>query len=379
MSAFDQIPRTDHRPPPPGEAAFAYLNRSARPEADRVRSLIDQWLAVYPASHREQIVSRLRSSIDAQHDSAFFELFIYAVILASGYAVIAVEPALEGRRTSPDFLVEFSAGERAYVECAVVTGMTDQEAAAQRRLDQARAAIDATSSPRHFLDLYVRGLPTAPLRTAILTRDLRQWIASLPEGVASTEVAPFIHQENGLKLVVRAWPRQSPSEGRSIGVQHSPARRISAHEDLRSTLKKKARRYGRLDHPFLVAVTALQTHVYEDAVLDALLGTPSAILRRTSTDGRFEAEDGRVPDGVWFGNHGAVRTGLSAILFYPRIDPWNFAGRCGVLVRHPFARHPFPPVNLGVDQLNPIGDRFERTIGAPVSALLALPEEWPSM
>ena len=48
MPIFDDIPRADVGPQEHGEPAFAYLNRSGRREADRVRRLVDEWLSRYP-------------------------------------------------------------------------------------------------------------------------------------------------------------------------------------------------------------------------------------------------------------------------------------------------------------------------------------------
>jgi hypothetical protein len=67
MLLFDDIPRPETDVPDQHEAAFAYLNRSARPEASRVRQLVEDWLARYPAHHRDSLIARLRSPIDDQH------------------------------------------------------------------------------------------------------------------------------------------------------------------------------------------------------------------------------------------------------------------------------------------------------------------------
>jgi hypothetical protein len=67
MTIFDDIIREDTDPPHQDETAYAYLNRSGRPEADRVRQLVDDWLTHDPAHDRGSLVGRLRSVIDDQH------------------------------------------------------------------------------------------------------------------------------------------------------------------------------------------------------------------------------------------------------------------------------------------------------------------------
>jgi hypothetical protein len=145
---FDDIPRPDRGPPAHGEPAFGYLDRSGRPEADRVRQLVDQWLARYPAPSRANLVSRFRSLNDDAHLSAFFELFIHELVTTRGHRVVDVEPKLSHTEKRPDFLVETVEGRRLYLECALATGRPAQEAAQQERLNRALKAIERAQSPR---------------------------------------------------------------------------------------------------------------------------------------------------------------------------------------------------------------------------------------
>lgn len=158
MNIFDDNSRDDMGPPSQDETQFAYLNRSGRAEATRVREKLDAWFAAYPEAHRDALVGRFRSAIDDLHRSAFFELFLYHFLLARGYKVLAIEPKLEHTDKSPDFLVENSKGERLYVEAVQASGLSNREVAAQARLNTALEAID--SSPPPFTSLTSK-LPAA--------------------------------------------------------------------------------------------------------------------------------------------------------------------------------------------------------------------------
>src|SRR5579862_740559 len=116
MSIFDQFSRRSTEPFDQNEPAFAYLNRTGRSEATRVRKLIDKWLDNYPFNHRDALVSRFRSSIDNQHYSAFFELFLHELVVSQGHVVVDIEPKLAHSSKSPDFLVETDQGDRFYLE-----------------------------------------------------------------------------------------------------------------------------------------------------------------------------------------------------------------------------------------------------------------------
>jgi hypothetical protein len=115
------------------------------------------------------------------------------------------------------------------------------------------------------------------------------------------QAKPFVYQEHGSKFEVRAWPRNKPDkDGRSIGVKHSPISQIAPHQEMQPALKKKASRYGELDHPYLVALNAVGTFHNEDAVLDALLGTPYVeISKRGRRRGNRQASSQAGRHLVW--------------------------------------------------------------------------------
>lgn len=378
--AFDDITRDDLGLPLPDETQFAYLNRSGRPEAGRVRELVDAWFAEYPAEHRKTLIGRFRSSIDDEYRSAFFELFLHHLVLARGGRVLAIEPKLDHTDKSPDFLVESAAGEQYYLEGVMATGRSTRETAAHARLNTALAAIDATPSPDHFLDLTVQGRPSAPISTKKLKRALRSWIAGLPKDETAKDAPGFRYEEQGMTIMLKAWTRSRPAgdDACAIGVRHFRVTQIAPSQDVHGALKKKASRYGKLDLPYLVAVNALGHHQREDAVFDALLGTPYVSISRTAS-GEEKVEERRATDGIWYGppDGQAQNTGLSGVLAFRQIDPWNFAGRTGVLVPNPSAVKPLPDTGFGTDEFKIVDGAYHRTEGEPVSTLLKLPAKWP--
>jgi hypothetical protein len=379
MSIFDDIPREDKEPRPDGEALFAYTNRSGRDEAQRVRQNFDSWLERYPETHRDNLIARLRSVNDDQHRSAFFELFLYRLLETRGHKIIAIEPKLGHTDKSPDFLAETPKQERFCVEAALVTGFSNQEVAARARLNTALAAIDNTASPAHFLDLKVTGTPAKPISIKKLKRELQSWIAALPKDETANQRAPFLWDEHGAKIQLNAWTRNKPGEaGRAIGVRRTPVIQIDPSREIRPALKKKATRYGKLDHPYLVALDAMGTHHRDEAVIDALLGTPYLRISK-GPNGEEIVEDLRRPDGIWYGppDGQPQNTRMSGVLALMRIDPWNFASKTGLLIPNPWATKALPQLDLGTAEMVQVGDKFERKEGKLMNELFSLPASWP--
>ena len=373
---FDDIHRPDLEVPHRHDPAFAYLNRSGRPEAARVRQLIEDWLTRYPAHDRGALISRLRSNIDDQHKGAFFELFVHELLLVRGHRVLEIEPKLSHTQRSPDFLVEAKEGHRLYLECALATGRSQGVVAAQARLNQALTALDRTPSPRHFLDLTVHGMPTAPITIKTLIKDLRAWTAALPDGDRAIDATPFEYQEHGATIALRAYPRRHPERARrAIGVQFFPVRQVTVDTDVKAALEKKANRYGMLDHPYVVAVNALALFARDDAAIDALFGSPCVIVEQTV--GGFSQRADRNPDGIWRGPAGARRKGLSAVLSTEQVDPWNFARRRARLIRNPWSKTPVPSFDLGVDVFQPENGSCDIAAGRSMSEIFGLSDGWP--
>lgn len=79
------------------EGEWEYLDRSARVEAGRVRSLLNHWMADYPAEHRDELISRFKSGDHRAFSSATFELVLYALLRSTGWSIV-VHPDLNSVR-----------------------------------------------------------------------------------------------------------------------------------------------------------------------------------------------------------------------------------------------------------------------------------------
>jgi hypothetical protein len=101
---FDDIPRDFKGPCGHTEPHFNYLNRSARPSMIRIRQRLKSWFREYPSQTQAELEARFRSLDDIQHRSAFFELYLHALLIQLDFQ-IRVHPEIPESDTHPEFLV----------------------------------------------------------------------------------------------------------------------------------------------------------------------------------------------------------------------------------------------------------------------------------
>ncbi len=84
MYLFDKGRRVDAAAVHRGESHFEFLNRVDTPFWQRVRDLLDPWVAHYSADNRPDLVERLRSKLGSQHLPAFWELYLHESLRRDG-------------------------------------------------------------------------------------------------------------------------------------------------------------------------------------------------------------------------------------------------------------------------------------------------------
>jgi hypothetical protein len=130
MRLFDDVPRKDTGPASRSEGDFEYLNRSARPQAEKVRQLLETCFSHYPKQEQSELKQRLK----AEHSSAFYELLLHELFLKLGCSV-KIHPRKEDADDKrPDFLVKPPEGDCFYLEAVLATGQTEEEKAAENMI-----------------------------------------------------------------------------------------------------------------------------------------------------------------------------------------------------------------------------------------------------
>lgn len=389
MPLFDEIQRTETRPKRQNEDIFDYLNFSARPMAEAIRELFDNWFVHLPTDAMADLRARFRKRDLVQHQSAFFELYLHEFLLCCGYEV-EVHPTLDGLTTCPDFLASKSASPCLYLEATLAMPPTDL--AADRRLAEFHDSLNRVSSPDYFLDMKYRGSPEGNLKGRQLRGQLEDWLRSLnfeeirkvyDDGFFDS-MPMYLYEEGGLSVTFTPIPKGPANRGRldvrTIGTDGPmEAKSVHVHDDIKSALGGKAKKYGEPALPLVVAVNVMNDFCEEIDIMNALFGEEQITVYE-SPDGELHHKQGpRKHNGIWFGPQGPRNQTISAALITSQLLPWTLRSQRIDFVHNPWARCPLEISALPIPQrtVSLTGGALNHVAGTTPAEILGIPMPWP--
>jgi len=365
------------------ESLYDFLKRSDWPESARARDLLEDWLARCPPGCREDLASRLKKKRH-HSDSAFFELYLHELLVQIGY-VAEPHPALKSRATRPDFRVTGThANDAFYMEAAVIEP-TDDQVRAHNYTNRLLDALDDVGDPNFGLEVTIRGeRPTSTIKAEPILASLREWLAKLdPDEVArlrtaDAELVPeWAEHIGGLRLMIRPipWPKGARGSKRRAVMIFWCEFSYGVWKKIRGAIQAKAKRYGDLGAPFIIALNCCIDFGFEHYdVAQALFGQESLGVK--VGDAFREVKIMRKPNGVWRGPEGPRNSQVSGLLLFSQIiSPWTVAEAQPYLILHPKPDFPF----LSSQWCLSVRDVGTREIheGKPIHEVLGLERGWP--
>ena len=386
LKLFDDIGTDFVGPRGYSEPCFTYLNRSGRPAAHRIRSLLERWFEEFPESGKKELWRRFRSSNDQEHLSAFFELYCHALVRAQGHVAVYHPSGRTENSAQPDFLVKADGEPRFYMECTLAADPSfdaGEKARLNRLIDELN---DKLESPNFFVHIFVDTMGKSSAPSSKIGRFLEREL---------TKFDPDVVAEEARKLGWKAWPcllwsaagwalefyliPKSPEarerkDLRPIGGMSSGLERVDSRRPLLNALKSKSTRYGQLGLPFIIAINSLELTLTDRDIAQALFGTLWFLIDPDSD------RPIRAPDGFWLGPKGPQNRRVSAVLIAADLTPWTNAERSPVLWHNPYATNPLGPELWKGPQMipNPETHSMEPQKGREAFSLLGLSPSWPT-
>jgi hypothetical protein len=363
MKLFDDMDRAFTGYATRSETTFNYLNRSARPDVATTRDVVEEMFKSFPESGRADLRARFRSS-NAAHSGAFFELFLFSLLRKFGYEVVLHPSAGAPTTRRVDFQVEAN-GNSIFIEARTLTSNQEKSLRGQL-LAPVLDAIDGIESQDFFLHVEIDGNLEKAIAIWPIKKFLIAWLKSLDYDKVRAEskgddghsnLPTTKWKEGCCTLEFTAWPKVNGrgKPGRAIGIEFGGAFWNNTGQRLRKILSAKARRYGKLNAPYIIAVNVMDGCMDDECAIEALYGQ-EALRVRTFSDGRHESRAIRKLNGLWRQHGGPRYTRVSAVLIASRLRPWCMPQSRLTLYLNPWAEFPLSDelstlevVRLGAD------------------------------
>lgn len=375
MKLFDEFARSYQAPAGYGEPDFDYLNRSANESIVPIRDLLEDWFSRYPTPEKRDLRQRFRSRNESNHSSAFYELWLHELMICLRCSV-KIHPTLSATNRKPDFLVTSPQGCDFYLEAIHVTGESVKQAKSNSRQNALYDSLNYLESPDFFINLDVKGSPGSP----VPGKKIRNWLEHELSQLNPRLVHHFLElrridliprwrfEHEGWKIT--CYPTPKPPELRGVpGVRTlatiSFGGIIDSVSPIRDAVLSKAKRYGVLDLPFVVAVNASDQFISDRDVLTALYG---------SVSGWNEPELLNDSRGVWGTVNRPAWTRVSAVLVTMKLRPCKISGPA-CLYHNPWPRKPYIGELTRLSQILPVNNRLSTQRGERVGSILGLPED----
>ncbi|WP_133055954.1 hypothetical protein [Mycolicibacter longobardus] len=254
---FDRIPPASTLPRYT-DSSYHLLCRAPEPHWTHVRETLEAWYADFPDPNGD-LLARFRQDDPRQHESAWWELYVFTLFRRLGYAV-EVHPKVDGSSRRPDFLATRN-NSSLYIECAA---LFDSTIAAEEDGEAfLKDCINATRSPDFGFSLRVDRRGTKRPRQTQVTRRLENWLATLDyaaESATSSEGSKppsqaFEFADWRVTLTALALPeahRGSNIPPLMIGPA-SGAFVVTSVESLRKLLSKKSSQCKGVSRPLMIA------------------------------------------------------------------------------------------------------------------------------
>lgn len=385
---FDSGARTTTGRKLRAESVFEYLNRSAAGPAGAVRELIERWYAAFPEGGRADIRGRLRSGEAAAFDSGFHELCLYDLLSQLGLTA-ELHPVLATSTKNPDFLVHRDAPGDFYLEAVAPTDVTDS--GARRRASILLDGLDAKlANANYWVSVTVEQYSTQTGSPKRFRRFVEQALVNLTQTPVMTESSltaqleprRFEYNEDGWIIELAAFPKAEAFRGRpgigAIGMEFSRFDEVQTHRRLRTALETKAKKYGSLGLPFLIAVNTNDFFGDEQELLMALFGIGATPILKGKT--REPSEVSLPNDGLWIKAAMPRNTQVSGVLFTRKVSPANLGSADGTLYLNPWATRPYAGAlnQLPTAIFSADGREYDTRAGRSLLDILRVPSGWPS-
>lgn len=385
MELFDNNINRVNRFSKYSESHYRFLNICAKPEFKKIRDKIKEWFSHYPKEEQAEFIERFCTDNNEQFMAAFFELLIHEVLLKLNYQ-IQIHPYLLSRQTRPDFLVTNDTGEEFYLEVAISTNLSKQDIGRKKILNEVFDIINDIDTYNFFIKVVIRNYPNKPIPVSRLKKFLQNEINTLNPDYCENIIHKFGWDSlpkwefsfNGFEIEFSPIPKDQKHRHKKtsapIGITHYPLQWIDSKKPLVKSLKYKAKKYGDLGKPYVIAINALDHSIDTEDIFETLFGS---VVYKVGVDNLSINNQERLPDGFWYSKTGITYTRVSALMVGLNIYPWSIGTNGLKLYHNPWAKISYSGDLCKLPQYKSVENNYEEIPGTLVKDILGIQEKWP--
>ncbi|UBM61366.1 hypothetical protein LA303_08000 [Candidatus Sulfidibacterium hydrothermale] len=380
MILFEKKNRTHLEPALHNENLYDYYDRSARKDVSKVRDVLNEWFECYPETEKHELKSRFKKTFS----SAFYELFIFSLFKNQGFAII-IHPKVPSSNKRPDFLLKKDDIEF-YLEAKEARDKTIKQEAHQRRINQIYDSLNKIKSPNFFLRIEKLILKNErqPSTKKIISSIESELKKIDPDKVTELiqnfgfDGSPRIQIEDiNLKLVVSLIPKDPEYRdkgGMPIGAYPFEVYWGGAEDSIKNSFSKKAKRYGKLDKPYIICINAIGSRFSgEYDVGNAVWG--SIALSWSNDPNNKDEKLVRQKDGLFFSDNGPIFQNVSGILITYAME-FNIPVSKYWFIKHPFSNHDLDFSHFEMTYQYAKNDKININQGKSIGEILNIETNW---
>ena len=337
------------------------------------------WLTRFPSDGKCDLKKRLRKSTDDQnHQGAFFELFLHELFWRLRCS-LEVHPNISDDKAKPDFRVRY--GEECFYLEGTNVGQSDGPFTRNKNEEDVIRKLETLTSPHFDIALECEGNLEKTLRRNTVCRPFER----LLDDHRPEEVRRLIDQ-SGLRAApsetidhdswhLQGWLHPIGQQGgvsrenRQISLHHAIGKFTNAVSPLREALKEKAKKYGPLDAPLILAVNA-RDPFYNDEPndLDMLFGDQQ--IGYMVDDSVETSQVRRKDNGLWSLDR---RCEIDAVARFRGIDDFNVPYSSACLYLNPWRPDTvLPDVLLRLPHAKVCDGTLKRSDGESIVRILGI-------
>jgi hypothetical protein len=312
-----------------GMTTFEFLDKSAWEISALMREHVNGWSLHYAGD--ADFLSKYRSMDDKQHYAASFELMMGQLFKQAGWTV-EKHPSL-GASKKPDFKLIDGDGYAIIVECTLA-------ASSMQTLEEKRrvAAVENIFEEIHY-PYYIYCDFEIISAQSISKKKLMKFLEELLpicERLSEQDLLDqeFIFTNNGWELRLILFRKPDGAQERTMAASAFTPKPVDSVKPLVTSLNdKKPGGYGKLLHPYVIALNTNDFSVREEDYASALFGpcNPQAINLDWLTEKRT---------AIWYAGGKPVNTSISSVLICHNLDLFTLGGSTITLWHNPFAQMP---------------------------------------